>query len=183
MAYGAPPIDWTKPVRWHAAKGILFEHEGWGVNKIYHKTRSILEDLLYDVQEVRYVFVPPNTPDGENYAHAWFRCVYEVDHRFANCWIWANTTLTWGPRPKPGSDPKNPAYANYGKVKMILDGYMETDTLARWSKSPILRLLRPVREKYFYYDKIEITTQSIRNDIATLIEKLREYINYIPTII
>jgi hypothetical protein len=177
------PRDWSKPVQYHAFHYITFRIEGWGIDQLYRKSFSILQDLGYLVQEVRYVNVPPTQQGEGTFIAAWWRASCETDYKYAMNWIHVNFKMYFTPRPKPGTDPKNPIMANYGWAEYKLDGFNRTDYLSRWCESPLLRLIRPMREKYFYYDRIEQFVELCRRDAAAFQKKVEEYANYLPTII
>lgn len=183
---GVPPVetvDWSGPVNYHALHYVTFRIEGWGIDQMYRKTFGILNDLSYYPQEVRYVNVPPTQPGEGTFVAAWIRAQGEVDYKYTLNWMWVNMKMYFTPKPKPGTDPKNPMTANHGWVEYKIDGYSQTDYLARWCTSPILKFIRPLREKYFYYDKIEQFTEILRRDAKFFQERLEEYANYLPTII
>lgn len=178
-----PSLDWSKPINYHAFHYLTFRVEGWGIDQLYRKSFSILQDMGYLVQEVRYVNVPPTQPGEGTYVGCWWRASHETDYKYAMSWIYANCKFYFTPKPKPGTDPKNPIMANYGWAEYKMDGFNRTDYLKRWLESPLLKLIRPVREKYFYYDRIEQFIEILRRDAKFFQEKVEEYANFLPTII
>ncbi|MFH0962232.1 MAG: hypothetical protein V1820_06130 [archaeon] len=177
------PVNWQGPVQYHALHYVTFRLEGWGIDQLYRKSYSIMQDLGYLTQEVRYVNVPPAQQGEGTFVAAWWRGSHEVDYKYAINWMFLNLKMYFTPKPKPGTDPKNPIMANHGWIEYKMDGFCRTDYLARWVGSPLLKFIRPMREKYFYYDKIEQFVELLRHDAKVFQEKVEEFANYLPTII
>lgn len=182
MVLGNPPVDWSKPTKYYVMEKVPFAHEGWNVDLLYKKTMSILRDLGYLVYEARYLHAPPAQPNGQTWVCSWLRGGKEVDYFYTMTNIWCTMILTFAPKAKPGSDPKNPTFVNYGTAKFEFDAFVTTDYREVWIKSAIMRHLRPFREKYMYHDKIEYFANTCRQDVSTILDKLKEYVNYLPTI-
>ncbi len=182
MAFGAPPVDWTKPTRYHVMKGVSFNHEGWNIDTLYKKYYNICQDQGFFTFEQRYVEEFPQQPGGKNAIIVWFRGSKELDYKYTLTNIWCKMKLIYGPKPRPGSDPKSPTMAMYGTARFVFDAFIYTDYRSIWCKSAVLRLVRPFREKYLYYDKLELFAQDVRNDVSTIIRKLKEYCSYLPAI-
>jgi len=124
----------------------------------------------------------PQQPGGKGAVISWFRGSKELDYKYTLTNIWCKMKLAYGPRPRPGSDPKTPTMAMYGTASFLFDAFIYTDYRSIWCKSAVLRLVRPFREKYLYYDKLELFAQDVRNDVSTIIKKLKDYCSYLPAL-
>ena len=185
MVIGRTPINWNEPcTRYHTMLGIGFDHTGWNIDLLYKKLYNILQDKGYLVYEARYIHVPPSNPTGNTFVACWLRSSIEMDYKYAANYLGADLTLSYAQKLKPGSDPndKNPQMANYGTAHISFFGWVMTDYRGLWTKSPLLRVIRPVREKYLYLDKIDGFADQARKDVGEIIESLKDYVNYLPNV-
>ncbi len=181
--YGDKPYDWGQNVRRDVFQGVPFQYEGWNPEMFYHKWKNIVEDMGYLIYEYRTVWVPAQQPGGVNFFYSRTQSTKEFDWKYEMTFLNVNMAFKYSMKPKPGTDPKKPEYASYGTANFVFGGMIHTDWKKLWSNSAILRVLRPIKEKYIYFDKIELFAKSLRNDLKRSIDELKEYGNYLPTLL
>lgn len=181
--YGDKTYDWSKPIKRDVFTGIPFSYEGWFPERFYEKWRNIVEDMGYLVYEYRTVWVPAQQLGGVNFFYTRCQASKEFDWKYEMTYFNCNMGFKYAMKPKPGTDPKKPEHASYGTANFVLKGELVTDWRNVWSGSAVLRLLRPIKEKYIYYDKIELFAKSLRNDLKRTLDEFKEYGNYLPTLL
>ena len=66
---------------------------------------------------------------------------------------------------------------NQGKVNVVIDGYIETDTEHRWETKPVFYFLKSLWEKYVYNPYTQEWTQKVKDDCVSLKSTLKAYLN------
>ncbi len=163
----------------------VIKHNGWFVDTIFKQMHSILTDFGYAPNEYTFWVIPIRGPEGQvvktNYGVKW-RCVRDLEYKYAEGVFDVKLSITYGLSPKPGTDPKSGQMATMGSAAIRFNAFIRTDSKFIWQKSPILKYLLPIREKYFYINRIEKFRDLMRHDYENIIAKLKKYLSYLPAV-
>lgn len=161
------------------------KYKGWFVDLIPKQLHAILADFGYANHEYVSWVVPIRNAEGKiigkNVGARW-KAVRELEYKYAESVFDIKYTVNWFDKPRPGVDPKSGATAVAGDVTIRFHAWIKTDNKFIWQKSPILKYLLPIREKYFYLGRIEKFRGMIRNDYENIVLALKKYFSYLPAV-
>lgn len=66
---------------------------------------------------------------------------------------------------------------NQGEIKMILDGYVISDRLGLWKKSPFYWFLGILFSKYFFKEHYNKAERWLLSDVDDLYQKMKSFLN------
>jgi hypothetical protein len=160
-------------------------HKGWFVDTLFKQVHGILADFGYACNEHTAWIIPLRGPDGNISANAvgvkW-RAVRDLEYKYAEGVFEVKVAGALSQKPKPGTDPKSGQTASFGSITTRFHGLVRTDSKFIWQKSPILKYLLPIREKYFYLGRIEKFRQMMRQDWENISAAIKKYMNYLPAV-
>lgn len=70
-----------------------------------------------------------------------------------------------------------PKHLNSGKVQLVIDAWVETDTLAMWEEKPIYYLLRQIFHKYVYPPVTSRFKADLKNHVVRMCEEVTAFLN------
>lgn len=163
------------------------KHKGWFVDTLFKQTHAILADYGYAANEYASWIIPiRDEATGAVTANAvgvkW-RCVRDLEYKYAEGVFDVKVAGPLSKKPKPGTDPKAGITAMHGDIGIRFNGTIRTDTKFIWQKSPLLKYFLPMREKYFYMDRIEKFRQIMRQDYENINAAIKKYMNYLPAVV
>jgi hypothetical protein len=165
--------------RYWAFRDVNFEHEGYYPPDLYKALWNSVSDRRFAVTEWRYA----HGYYGEaNAAVGVWICTKEIEKKYALGGIELRWKLIWSPAPKPGAQGENPPQVPKGSAFVSMSGYVVTDYLGTWSKSPILRPLFPLRDRYLYRRRRLVHIKAIRQDAEQIVKDLQEFVSFLPTV-
>ncbi len=161
------------------------KHTGWFVDTLFKQVHAILADFGYASNEYVSWVIPIRDEGGAVVANAvgvkW-RCVRDLEYKYAEAVFDVKVSGGLSKKPKPGTDPKAGQTASHGDIAVRFNGIIRTDSKFIWQTSPMLKYLLPLREKYFYMDRIEKFRQLMRQDYENMNAAIKKYMNYLPAV-
>lgn len=161
------------------------KHTGWFVDTTFKQVHSILADYGYAANEFWAWVIPIRGEDGRVTANAvglWWRCVRDLEYKYAEAVFDVKFSSVIGEKIRPGTDPKAGITAPHGTISIRFHGYIRTDNKFIWQKSPMLKYLLPIRERYFYIGRIEKFREMMRQDYENITADIKKFFNYLPAV-
>ncbi len=170
------------PKRHWAFQDLTFSYEGYYIPDIYRQMWNIISDKGYYIHEYKYGHASFNQDKIKGAIAVWI-ATKEVEKKYMLAGLWVHLKFVWSLAPHPNFlGQENPPLVPKGKFMMRMHGFVNSDYLARWGASPILRALLPLRERYFYRRKIEAHKAQVRKDAEDIIKELQEFLSFLPRI-
>jgi hypothetical protein len=160
-------------------------HNGWFVDTMFKQVHAILADFGYASNETICWIIPIRGADGNitgNAVGCKWRSVRDLEYKYAEGVFLVKVSGAISQKPKPGSDPKAGQTAAFGSIAVRTHALIRTDSKFIWQKSPMLKFLLPIREKYFYLGRIEKFRQMMRQDYENINAAIKKYLNYLPAV-
>ena len=66
---------------------------------------------------------------------------------------------------------------NQGKIQIVIDAWLETDTMAMWEEKPIYYLLRQIFHKYAFPSVTRHFKATIAGDVGRMVDEIKAFLN------
>ncbi len=167
------------PKRYWAFNDMKFNYEGYNVPEIYKAAWQAIVDRAYFVSEKKYIHVKVGNVFA---AVAWWTGTYEAENKYSLVGMDVYLKIVWRLVPRPGTNGENAPQVPYGSVNMTINGFVVTDYLAIWGKSPVLSPFFDLRDRVFYKRKTDVLKKKVRQDAEGVINDLNDFISFLPQI-
>jgi len=66
---------------------------------------------------------------------------------------------------------------NQGKVQIVIDAWLETDTMTMWEEKPVYYLIRQIFHKYAFPPVTKAFKSNISGDVQRMVDEVKAFLN------
>lgn len=148
-------------------------YEGvFSVSELYKMIDEFFENLGYDKVELKNTEVVQ--PDGKY-------CEIEVEpYKSVTDWAKLRVHIRMIFSSIKDIEVKRDDYPkrlNSGKVQLVIDAWVETDTLQMWEEKPVYYLLRQMFHKYIFPSPVSHMKSDLKNHVNRLVDEIKAFLN------